>query len=227
MNIQYVTNRGLARYITKYIAKPEPSHLFNIHESTNYREYIHARRMGSMEIMLLLGEKICNSSIQVMYLITDPPSICSKAIKPLSLLNSNDDEPYWTDHIEKYFNRPDNEIFENIMYQEYYKNYEIKNSINGITRNNTYIDKLANQVIKRNSPILTRIRYLTTEYGELYFYQQLLLSIPARSEDNLKEDYNTYRDHFLSKFPERFSETIEQNRRNHHLQTINMIEQFN
>ncbi|CAG8631456.1 6793_t:CDS:1, partial [Diversispora eburnea] len=44
---------------------------------------------------------------------------------------------------------------------------------------------------------------------------------------NLKENYNTYHNHFLSKFPERFSETIEQNRRNHYLQTITMIEQFN
>ncbi|CAG8772328.1 8334_t:CDS:1, partial [Ambispora leptoticha] len=75
MNAQYVTNKGLARYITKYISKSEPTHLFNIQEQLCYREYIHARRMGSMELMfLLLGERITNSSIQVQFLTTDPPS---------------------------------------------------------------------------------------------------------------------------------------------------------
>ncbi len=62
MNIQYVTDKGLAQYITKYIAKAELSHLFNIREGDLYHKYIHVRRLGSMELMfLLLGEKICNS----------------------------------------------------------------------------------------------------------------------------------------------------------------------
>ena len=68
MNIQYVTTRGLGRYLTKYVVKPEPSHVFNITEGNQYREHVLARRLGSMECMfLLLGESICNSSVQVRY----------------------------------------------------------------------------------------------------------------------------------------------------------------
>ena len=65
------------------------------------------------------------------------------------------------------------------------------------------------------------------EHGELYFYQQLLLTFPCRSEDNLKGNYNTYRDHFMAKFPERFDEVVEQGRRSQHLQTMHMLDQFN
>src|SRR5215471_15242662 len=122
MNVQYVTDKGLAKYITKYIVKSEPSYLFNVKENNLFREYVHARKLGSIELMfLLLGEKICNSSIQVLYLITDSSSIHSKTIMPLSLINPDDDDPYWKDHIEKYFTRSNNEIFNNLTYRKYYE----------------------------------------------------------------------------------------------------------
>jgi DNA replication protein DnaC len=228
MNAQYVTDKGLASYINKYIAKPEPSHLFNVKEGDLYHEYVHARRLGSMELMfLLLGEKICNSSIQVLYLTTDPPSTRSKAIMPISLMDFNDDDPYWKDRIEKYFARPNNEIFNNITYREYYEKYNICGTFNGSSRRDIHTDSLGNYVIRRITPILTRIRYLSIEHGELYFYQQLLLSLPWRSEDELKGNYNTYRDHFIAKFPEKFEEALEQRHRSQHLQTMHMINQFN
>jgi hypothetical protein len=195
MNAQYVTDKGLAKYITKYIAKTEPSHLFNIREGNLFREYVHARRLGSMELMfLLLGEKICNSSIQVLYLITDPPSIRSKTVMPLSLIDPDDEDPYWKDRIEKYFARPNNDIFNNMKYREYYENYNICSTSNASLRRDIYINDLGNYVIKRITPILTRIRHLSVEHGELFFYQQLLLSLPCHSEDELKGNYDTYRD---------------------------------
>jgi hypothetical protein len=227
MNAQYVTDKGLANYITKYIAKSEPSHLFNLREGNLFREYVHARRLGSMEIMfLLLGEKICNSSVQVLYLITEPPSTRSKAIMPLSLIDPDDDDPYWKDRIEKYFARPNDEIFNNITYRNYYEKYNIHSTYNGSLRN-IYIDNLGNYIIQRTNPILTRIRHLTIEHGELYFYQQLLCSLPCRHENELIGGYNTYREHFMTKYPERFAEVIEQSHRSQHLQTIHMLNQFN
>ena len=75
MNIQYVSSRKLAFYLTKYIAKSEPSHVFNIKEGDKFKEHVVARRLGSMELMfLILGETICNSSCAVTYLTTDPPT---------------------------------------------------------------------------------------------------------------------------------------------------------
>ena len=78
-----------------------------------------------MELMfLILGEIICDSSCSVMYLPTDPPTSRQKAIRPVSLI-TEDNDPYWKNHIEKYFNRPDEEEFTNITYPEYFKCYEV------------------------------------------------------------------------------------------------------
>ena len=74
MNAQYITDRGFAKYMVKYIAKTEPSHIFNIYEKDKLREHIIARRLGSMKLMfLLLGHQICNSLITVKFLTTEPP----------------------------------------------------------------------------------------------------------------------------------------------------------
>ncbi|CAG8775132.1 14706_t:CDS:2, partial [Gigaspora rosea] len=58
-------------------------------------------------------ERITNSSIQVQFLTTDPPNIRTKAILPLYMINFFDDNPYWSDKIEKYFARPNNPEFDN------------------------------------------------------------------------------------------------------------------
>jgi hypothetical protein len=146
---------------------------------------------------------------------------------PLSLIDPDDEDPYWKDRIEKYFARPNNEVFDNMTYREYYEKYNIYKTFNRSSRMDIYIDNLGNYIVKRNTPILTRIRHLFVEHGEPYFYQQLLLSMPCRSENELTGNYNSYRDHFLAKFPERFSEVIEQDHRSQHLQTMHMLNQFN
>ncbi|GBC19376.2 PIF1-like helicase domain-containing protein [Rhizophagus irregularis DAOM 181602=DAOM 197198] len=208
MNIQYVSSRKLAFYLTKYIAKSEPSHVFNIQEGDKFKEHIVARRLGSMELMfLILGETICNSSCAVTYLTTDPPTSRQKAIRPIYLIDENDD-PYWKNHIEKYFDRPEEEEFSNLTYPQYFQNYEVV-----ITRPTTsrfiYIDKLGNYVIKRTNQKLVRFRHLKLEDGELFFYQKLLLEIPCKSEEELLSTFSTYREHWLHHHPE-FQEEIQQ-----------------
>lgn len=209
MNIQYVSSRKLAFYLTKYIAKSEPSHIFNIKEGDKFREHIVARRLGSMELMfLILGETICNSSSAVLYLTTDPPTSRQKAIRPISLINENDDDPYWKNHIEKYFDRPEEEEFTNLTYPEYFKNYEITTT-RPTTRSTFYIDRLGNYVIKRTVPKLVRFRYLKLHDGQLFFYQKLLLELPCRNEEELLGNFSTYREHWLFHHPE-FNETLQQ-----------------
>ncbi|GBB97610.1 hypothetical protein RclHR1_30110001 [Rhizophagus clarus] len=100
--------QGFARYMTKYIAKREPTHIFNIQEDDKYRQHIQGRRLGTMELMfLILGETICNSSVKVQYLVTDPPSTRQKSVLPISLLKVSNETPFYPDSIEKYFNRPE------------------------------------------------------------------------------------------------------------------------
>ena len=55
----------------KYVTKPEPSELFDITEADTFRRHIYARRLGTMELMLLLmGKKASRCSIAVDFLPT-------------------------------------------------------------------------------------------------------------------------------------------------------------
>ena len=40
MNIQYMSSWELARYLSKYVVKSEPSYVFNILEGDKYHEHI-------------------------------------------------------------------------------------------------------------------------------------------------------------------------------------------
>ncbi|GBC10072.1 hypothetical protein RclHR1_09310007 [Rhizophagus clarus] len=201
MNIQYVSNKNLGKYLTKYVVKSEPSYVFNISEGDKYHEYIVARRLSSMECMyLLLGEAICTSSVQVKYLPTEPPTTQSRAIRLISTIMDDDDDPYWKDTIEKYFARPHTEEFNNITYPDYYKNYTL--TTKKPSSNEIYKDDFNYYVIRRTSPLVIRYRHLKIQNGESFFYQQLLLSLPCRSESELLGNYTSYREKYLNLYPD-------------------------
>jgi PIF1-like helicase/Helitron helicase-like domain at N-terminus len=202
MNIQYVSSKNLGKYLTKYVVKSEPTHVFNISEGDKYREHIVARRLSSMECMfLLLGETICNSSVQVKYLPTEPPTTRSRAIRPISTISDDEEDPYWKDLIEKYFARPHTDEFNHITYPNYFKNYTL--STKRPSNNRTiYQDELNYYVTKRSTPLVTRYRHLKVQNGESFFYQQLLLTTPCRSERELLGNYTSYREKYLSLHPD-------------------------
>ncbi|GBB87368.1 hypothetical protein RclHR1_13810001 [Rhizophagus clarus] len=227
MNIQYVSSRGLARYLSKYISKSEPCHIFNVKEGDKFREHIIARRLGSMELLfLILGETICNSSCTVSYLTTDPPTSRQKAIRPVYLINEEEDDPYWKDHIEKYFNRPFEEEFNNLTYPDYYKYYDISKSLPS-TKRQIHNDLLNNYVVKRTTPKLVRFRYLKLQDGELYFYQKLLLELPCRNEEELLGIFQTYREHWLFLHPELYEKIQQITQEYLHTQQLKLDAQFN
>ena len=106
-----------------------------------------------MELMfLILGETICDSSCSVMYLPTDPPTSRQKSIRPVSLI-AEDNDPYWKNHIEKYFNCPNEEEFANITYSEYFKNYKVTTTCSTVNQY-IYTNHLDNYVVKRFLPKL-------------------------------------------------------------------------
>ncbi|CAJ0648043.1 5265_t:CDS:2 [Entrophospora sp. SA101] len=203
INIQYVNTRGLARYLNKYVTKSEPSHIFNIREGDKYREHVQARRLGSMELMfLLLGKTICDSSNSVEFLTTDPPTMRNKAIKPINYLLNDEESPYWNDHIEKYFARPNHEEFNELTYPSYFEQYNIIKSRPDAKNYPVYVDLLGNYVVKRTTKKLVRFHYLKFQDGEQYFYQQILKNLPCRSEEEILGNYATYKQHFLFLYPE-------------------------
>src|SRR4051794_34592632 len=202
MNAQYITNKGFARYMVKYIAKRESSHVFNIHENDLLREHVIARCLGSMELMfLLLGHSICNSSVTVKFITTELPPTRSRTILPIYMLDEDEENPYYDDTIMKYLARPRNPDFENLTYPQYYEQYSITPSHPQTTSRQVFCDELNNYVVKRAKEILVRYRFLKIDDGELYFYQKLLLTIPARNESDYITPGGTYREKFLSLFP--------------------------
>ena len=89
INFQYVTSTGFAKYITKYVTKPEPSELFDINEQDEYRKHIMARRLGAMELMvLLLQYPLIRCSVSVFYLPSAPSELRPRSVKPIHLLLS-------------------------------------------------------------------------------------------------------------------------------------------
>src|SRR5207247_3529052 len=110
--------------------------------------YIVTRRHESMELMiLLLGYSICRSSIAVEFLPSIPSEVRNKAIKPPYLLQQEEQlSPYWDDAIDKYFDRPTDNIFDNITYPLYHRNYVIQK--NPPTNGTYYYDK-KNRVVRK------------------------------------------------------------------------------
>ena len=106
MNAQYITDRGFAQYLSKYVVKREPSHIFNIYKNDSLREHIITRRLESMElIFLLLDHTICNSSTTVKFLTTDPPTTRTRTVLPAHLIEEDDENPFYDDTVMKYMSR--------------------------------------------------------------------------------------------------------------------------
>src|ERR1043166_9896805 len=145
----YVTSRFFAHYVTKYITKAEPVGAFDLKEHDAYRQHIIAIRISSLEIMiLLLGYKLCRSSIAVDYLPSSPPFSRSKSIKPIHMILENDENPYWDDAIDKYLKRPQENIFDEITYSKYHQQYQISSKLTNPNRQ-YWIDLNGRYVIKR------------------------------------------------------------------------------
>ncbi|GET55930.1 putative replicase/helicase/endonuclease [Rhizophagus irregularis DAOM 181602=DAOM 197198] len=118
VNFQYVTTHQFAKYMTKYVIKSELTEYFDLFEANAYRKHTLARRFGSMELMiLLLGYSICQSSIAVEFLPSIPSEVRNKSVKPPYLLQQGEQlSPYWDDAIDKYFDHPSDNIFNNLTY---------------------------------------------------------------------------------------------------------------
>ncbi|RHZ45957.1 hypothetical protein Glove_641g5 [Diversispora epigaea] len=130
-------------------------------------------------MFLLLGHTICNSSATVNFLNTEPPTIRTRSILPIYIIDENDENLYYDDTIMKYMAQPHLPEFENLTYPQYFERYSITPSSPLSTNRQIYRDDLNNYIVKRSKEIIIRYRFLKIEDSELYFYQQLLLIIPA------------------------------------------------
>jgi hypothetical protein len=61
----------------------------------------------------------------VKYLPTELSTFRSYAIRSISTISDDEDDPYWKDAIEKYFAYSHTEKFNNMTYPNYFKNYTL------------------------------------------------------------------------------------------------------
>ncbi|RHZ86267.1 hypothetical protein Glove_53g75 [Diversispora epigaea] len=163
----------------------------------------------------------------VKFLSTKPPTIRTRAILPIYMIDENDENPYYDDTIMKYMLRPLLLEFDNLTYLQYFEKYSISPSSPPSTPRQIFRDQLNNYVIKCSKEIIIRYRFLKIEDGELYFYQQLLLNVPARNKTDYQMGLNgTYREKFLSIFPEFLNTLQNQITNTHQSRIINFNNQF-
>ncbi|CAG8844587.1 40366_t:CDS:1, partial [Gigaspora margarita] len=126
----------------------------------------------------------------------------------------------------KYMHRPRIPEFENLTYPQYFEKYSVTPS-HPTSRSIVHRDELFNYVVKRKKEIIIRYHQLKIDDGELYFYQQLLLNHPARSEADYKSDPSqTYRDKFLLLHPTFLSDLQNQTAITHHSRLTHLNNQF-
>jgi hypothetical protein len=224
INFQYVTTLGFGKYVTKYATKAEPTEVFDIQDEDSYRKHVQARRLGAMELMILLLQyPITRSSTAVQYLPSAPSELRIRSVKPIYIQtqgynnNANDDgnnededeNPYFDDAIDKYFERPNNDIFKNLTYPDYFRNYNIGNKP---PRPNSKLywtkDQKNRYVIQRTKPLLLRFTNYHVDDGEPYFYQHIIMKQPAYSERNLLGGCSSFRERFRMLYPIRYEQTV-------------------
>jgi hypothetical protein len=209
-NVQYVTSQGLAAYITKYVTKGEPLSLVNMDATSRTLRHLLARRIGSMEsIVLALGFDIFRSSSGVTYIPTSIPSMRNSTVRPPEIVEQDPDNPYYPDALEKYFARPG--TYEDYSYFRYFKECQIMKT--RIQNKNRYRpgeqDGLGYWVYKRKKPTIVRSPYRRLCDGEGFFFVQLLYHHAWRSDDEILGGFPTYRERLFALDPGLYDQVLQ------------------
>ena len=152
INVQYCTTGGLAKYISKYVTKPEPKRYYQPQQGNAIEEHILARRIGSMEMMmLLLGHAIFRMSNGSIFLPTTIPELRPRTVKPMRLLQTHPEaDPFFPSAIEHYFQRPKGPPFDELTYFQYFAQYQRFTSTSKVARATSGIpDQNGARIVKR------------------------------------------------------------------------------
>lgn len=197
-NSQFVKDDGLAAYISKYVTKGEPTSLLQISDTSAIVKHQIARRIGSMESMVLaLGLDIFRSSSGCVWVPVAVPNMRNSTVRPARQLEENPEDAYYPDGFEKYFTRP--REYENSTYFEYFTLCEIKKTR---LRSRTQVpiqDGLGYWVYSRMKPLILQTPYKRLCDGEGFFFVQLLQSRSWRSDDEILGGAVSYQETFSTK----------------------------
>jgi len=209
LNVQFVTSQGLAAYITKYVTKSEPLSAVNVNGMTSMQKHVLARRIGSMEVMVLaLGFDIFRSSSGSMYIPTALPEMRNFAVRPPMDIEYDPDNPYFPDALEKYFARP--QSYEVLTYFQYFGQCEITKArrYNKNGPREGYQDQLGYWVYKRKKPVIIRSSYRRLCDGESFFFIHLLYQYHWRSDQEILGGFTTYRERLFTLNPNLYDRVL-------------------
>ena len=209
-NVQYVTDAGLLAYMTKYVTKIEPLSLLDASSAgTRMDQHILARRMGSMEVMVMaLGLDIFRCSTSSIYLQTSVPSMRSSTVRPPREVERDPDNPYYPDCLEKYYARP--ECYEDLTYFKYFQQCEVskKRIMNRDGPRPGVQDAKNYWIYLRSKAKLIRSAYRRLCDGESFFFIHLLHHWPWRSDAEILGGMDTYRDRLFDLNPTLFQRLL-------------------
>jgi hypothetical protein len=172
-----------------------------------------------MEVMCLLNSKpIIKMSSDVTYLPNSMPESRILTIRRVHEIEIDPDNPYYPDSIEKYFNRPQDAIFHTLSYPEYFSQFIIEKRKRQSHQEHEshpnsfkfWRDDLQNYVYRRQRRQITRSPFRHLADGEPFFYSLLLEKRSWRSEQQILGDHLSYRDHFMSLYPDEYRDIINQ-----------------
>ena len=187
LNVQRITRTGLERYLVKYVSKVEPTFGLEVEYDSEVSRYLQSRLVGAPEaIAMQLSLTMVASSDQVKFIDTNLPNDRTRPLKTLSEIEhqapeSNDifvDGPR-----EMYEKRPELPEFESMLYPTYICRYNLVRK--KPRRKEPPTDADGRYVVKRLKPLIPGYRFLTVNDQDTFYYQQLLLKVPFRSENDL------------------------------------------
>lgn len=186
MNVQYVTTAGLMKYVSKYVMKSEPKSVVSIvHGEERVRCHLEARRLGAMEIICLLNSKpILKMSSGVQFLPNSMPEHCALTVRRVHEIEQDPDNPYYPDSVEKYFCQPEESIFVNLVYSQYFSMFVVQTQKRQfklereVDERVHWRDQLGNYVYRRQKDQITRSPFRRLADGEPFFYAMLLEKMP-------------------------------------------------
>jgi Helitron helicase-like domain at N-terminus len=207
VNVQYVTDTGLSKYVAKYVTKAEPKSIVatsNLED--RIKTHIEGRRLGAMEVICLLDSKpILKLSSSVLYLPNSLPEVRTYAIRPVHEVERDPDNPFYPDSVERYFKRPVDPVFAGLTYPEYYAHFVIEKAprqskrqhrSNGASQSDSTVecwrDQMKNYVYRRSKMQVTRSPFRRLADGESFFYASLLEKCAWRREEDILGDCRTY-----------------------------------
>ena len=220
MDIQLVTSRNVATYVTKYVTKEEPAGFTEVPSASNdagsASHYLRTRNISTFEMAYsLLGYPMSAGSRSVTYVPIDLPAQHVRAVKrahDLAHLPADSNDVFLDGWTEKYCERPPQ--LEAVTYLDYARNYNVggkarntdamddndDNDDSGSDsdlatphRSHPLTDAKLRKITVRTHPRIVRHAHIQPQDGDAYFLVQLVQVFPYRNVDNLRRGYPTFR----------------------------------